>query len=71
MIQRFSLDVNQMTCGRDGEYVRVADHSKQMRCLRDALIIARKYVVTHSPAALAADVKIIDAGLKETDDGND
>ena len=70
MIQRFSLDVNQMTCGRDGEYVRLADHLKQVRGLREALIIARKYVVTHSPAALDVDVKIIDAALKETEYGN-
>ena len=36
-IQTFSLDVGQMTCGREGEYVRVSDHRERMRVLREAL----------------------------------
>ena len=47
-ISRFSLDVGQMACGRDGEYVRLADHLAVVQQAREALreIISRVALVS-------------------------
>ena len=68
-MQRYDLvaccDDRGMCADEEGEFVKATDAIERERVLREALFMARKYVVSHSPAALVSEVKQIDAALAQ------
>ena len=59
------IPIASMTMDKRGIYVTEADHVAAMKRVKGALQMARKYVVSHSPAALVSEVRAIDAILAE------
>jgi hypothetical protein len=65
-IQRWDFKPGFQPCA-DGDWVEYKKHLAAMKRVKDALRVARKYVVSHSPAAIVSEVQEIDTILAEKD----